>query len=158
MNRRHLQARTAPLAVRLAVLLGASYWLMATSAPPVCDEPSLPIAFSVGPGCGVPGVIVVDPSSYRGTLTVLNARLLGYEDQVDGRYTGTSCPFTLLRGNWLLDGAPAPDGLDAGLDRRDAGSSSPNRRCTAPETTGPLILECQDELGRVCTTQLEPLP
>jgi hypothetical protein len=158
--------RIAAITGRLAVLLGATYLLLATSAPPVCDETSPSLPFAVGPGCGPAGVVIVEADSDEGEVTLLNAGLLGYAGRARGSYTGKACPFDLGSGEWYVDGTPvagasadAGAALDAAAGPASDAARYVNRRCEAKQTGGQLMITCQDENGvPLCSARLEARP
>jgi hypothetical protein len=102
--------RWASVAGALALITG-SLALVATSAPYRCADWSAPVVFSVDGDCGAGGLVVIEADRYGGQLTITNAPALltplpagssNDASRLNQRFTGTSCPYTLDRGEWFV--------------------------------------------------------
>ena len=168
----------------LALATG-SLALMATSAPERCGQWTAPTVFKVEGDCGTGGLIVIEASSFSGSLSIANRTALLPPPAsglgVNQEYNGTACPYTLDQGNWEITygycSTPAfPDPLplaDAGTDASDAGagaardggspspSSCPNgyRQCQAALESDGLWFTCRSDPATViCRSKLTVQP
>ncbi len=128
--------RWGSVAGALALITG-SLALVATSAPVQCTDWSAPMVFSVDGDCGAGGLVVVEADPSAGQLTITNAPALltplpagsgNDATRLSQRYTGTSCPYTLDRGEWFVNigtcsnFAPPPPPLP--VDAGDGGDAN----------------------------------
>jgi hypothetical protein len=169
-RRRAAPRRWASAAGALS-LIGGSLALMADSPPDRCGEWSAPIAFQVQGDCGTNGLIVVEADSYSGQLTITNGAALltpltVSNVGVDRRYNGTSCPYTLEKGEWGITVGNCPDtpgfgpAVDASiLEAGDAGSADASADVGAgasapPVDAGASVARCPATY-RTCRAALE---
>jgi hypothetical protein len=181
---RPMQRRWASSAAGAIALVAGALALMADSPAGRCDHWSAPVAFQVAGDCGASGLIVVEADSYSGQLTITNSPALltppaASTYSTDRRYTGTSCPYTLEKGEWEVTLGSCPTGggptpiEDAGASV-DAGDGTPRvdggapvggcpptyRRCRAALQGDGLWFICvgADPNVPLCRSQLTVLP
>lgn len=176
VQRLRIRARLA-VAARLTVLLGTSYFLIATSyVPPQdqsCSHASINTRFAVTGTCGQGDIVVVSPANECG-ISVQGATDLGLPPA--GHFTpDADSDVGLLTSAWRLSGylpegsavaTTRPDGgfftvvQDAGATPPPSGSVSHGslivRKCEASKAGLSMTLACYDGAVASCTATLTP--